>query len=442
MRLFPVLTATLVAAILFAMVFERDRVIAFATGGDTAGRAVAAQDAGSAPEVTAPANRATGDDATARIAVVAMRSHARQMASAVQVRGHTEVARQVSVRAETSGQVISEPLRKGTEVAADQVLCRLDPGTRQVSLLDARARLSQARSNLPAAQARLPEAEARLAEARARLHEAEINLNAATRLSKNGYASQTRLAQAKAAFESAQAAVKTASAGVASARSGVEAARAGVQSGEAAVAAAEHEISKLSIRAPFAGLLETDTAETGSLLQPGAPCATVIQLDPIKLVGFVPEAQVSRVRTGAPGGARLATGEQVRGKVTFVSRAADPRTRTFRVELQVPNPDHSIRDGQTAEILISSDAKDAHLLPMSALTFNDDGRLGVRTITDIRQSDGETTATVRFVPVTMLRDTVNGAWVAGLAKEAAVIVVGQEYVVDGVRVRVAWKEDS
>ena len=44
--------------------------------------------------------------------------------------------------------------------------------------------------------------------------------------------------------------------------------------------------------APFAGLLETDTAELGALLQTGSPCATIIQLDPIKFVGFVPEAEL------------------------------------------------------------------------------------------------------------------------------------------------------
>ena len=131
------------------------------------------------------------------------------------------------------------------------------------------------------------------------------------------------------------------------------------------MAAAKNELSKLVLRAPFRGLLETDSAEVGSLLQPGSLCATIIQLDRIKLVGFVPETMVDRVEEGATAGARLASGREVLGKVTFISRSADPNTRTFRVDVEIENPDLSIRDGQTAEIAIQSDGQTAHLLPQS-----------------------------------------------------------------------------
>ena len=169
----------------------------------------------------------------------------------------------------------------------------------------------------------------------------------------------------------------------------------------------------------------------GSLLQPGSPCARIIQLDPIKLVGFVPEAQVDRVTVGAMAGARLASGRDVMGEVSFVSRSADERTRTFRVEITVPNADVSIRDGQTADILIRSEGIPAHLLPASAMTLDDNGTLGLRIVTD---------GVVQFVPVRMLRDTANGVWLTGLAETADVIVVGQEFVTDGVVVRVSYDE--
>ena len=90
---------------------------------------------------------------------------------------------------------------------------------------------------------------------------------------------------------------------------------------------------------------------------------------------------------GAQAGARLAAGgEDVTGLVSFISRSADPNTRTFRVEIQVPNPDLRLRDGQTAEILISTDGAKAHLVPQSALTLNDEGQLGVRLVDDNSQA--------------------------------------------------------
>jgi len=237
---------------------------------------------------------------------------------------------------------------------------------------------------------------------------------------------------ASAGVISALSQIEGAKAGIEGARSGIQSAEAGIQAAGAGVAAAAKEIERLELYAPFAGLLESDTAELGSLLQPGGLCATIIQLDPIKLVGFVPEIDVDKVKLGATAGARLATGRQVIGQVTFLSRSADPNTRTFRVEIQVPNADLAIRDGQTAEILIQSDGLLAHLIPQSALTLDNDGKLGLRII------DADSRA--GFVEIKVLRDTTEGMYVSGLADSANIIVVGQEFVIDGVPVAPTYRE--
>lgn len=408
MRLIPIITAVLVTGFLYLLVIERDTLLGFARGAEAQTSDASASEQ---PAEPSPASESSGEDEGA-IRVSALRSTARVIDSAVILRGQTAAARQVDVRAQTSGQVMSEPLRKGTYVSLDQVLCKLEPGTREASLDEANARLAEAR-------ARVPETQARLDEAMARLDEAKINNNAASKLSQGGFASETRVA-------SAQAGVRAAEAAVASAKSGLQSTQAGIESAAAAVASVQKDIDRLTITAPFEGLLESDTAELGSLLQPGALCATVIQLDPIKLVGFVPETEVERVQIGALSGARLSGGREVQGRVTFLSRSADQTTRTFRVEIDVANDDLSIRDGQTAEIIISADGAKAHLLPQSALTLNDHGDLGVRLVTP--------DSTAMFAPLRLLRDTVDGVWVAGLPDTADVITVGQEYVIDGVKV--------
>lgn len=200
------------------------------------------------------------------------------------------------------------------------------------------------------------------------------------------------------------------------------------------VEAAEREIARLTLTAPFDGLLETDTAELGALLQPGSSCAVVIQLDPIKLVGFLAETDVDKASVGAMARARLASGRETAGRVTFLSRSADPLTRTFRVEVTVTNEGLNIRDGQTAELMIATAGTPAHLLPASALTLDDSGRLGIRAVTADSRAE--------FMPVTMQRDTVDGVWVDGLPEEVDVIVVGQEFVIDGVAVAPTYKDDT
>lgn len=375
MRFLPLLIAILVSGALYLLVFERDRLLGFATSDSPD----AVQTEPSTPAVQptdVPTETAPERPTEKAVLVAAMVSTATDIENAVLVRGQTEAARTVEVRAETSGLVISEPKRKGSFVNAGEPLCQLDPGTRGASL----------------------------AEAQARLAEATINTVAANKLAEGGFASETRKISAEAMLQSAQAGVAT----------------------------AQTEISRLTIAAPFEGLLETDTAELGSLLQPGALCANVIQLDPIKLVGFVPETDVDKVTVGALARARLASGTQVAGRVTFLSRSADVTTRTFRVEIQVPNADLAIRDGQTAEIVIASDGTTAHLLPQSAMVLNDEGAIGVRIVGDDSRAE--------FVTVTPVRDTVKGIWVTGLADTAKVIVVGQDFVTDGVKLDVTLQE--
>jgi multidrug efflux system membrane fusion protein len=399
MRFMPLFTAIVVSIALYALVFERDSLLAFA-------------------QVEPGFEEIIDDAVTANpISVVAMTSQAVTVDSAVIMRGRTEAARQVTVASEISGLVISEPIRKGAFVDAGDLLCQLDPGTLAAQLAEGRARLAEA-------QGRVPEAQATVVEASARVREAEINVNVARRLSEDGFASETRLISAEAALEAANAGVQRASSQVISAQAGIEGA-------QATVAADERAIERLNITAPFAGLLESDTSELGSLMQPGAPCATIIQLDPIKLVGFVPEASVSQITVGAMAGARLTTGQEVVGQVTFLSRSADEQTRTFRVEVRVPNADQRIGDGQTAEIIVASDGRMAHLLPASSLTLDNDGAIGIRAIVT---QEGGGSDIAQFMPVGIMRDTIDGIWVTGLPSTVDVIVVGQEYVTDGVPV--------
>jgi len=414
MRLFPVLIAILVAASIYAFVFERERIVGMlpAPAAPGAGTAVDGGAAGAGD------TEAAETDETTVMRVVVQRSEAREVDSAVLLRGRTEADRVVDLRAETAGLVISEPLRRGAFVEKDDVLCRLDPAARQAALDEAQARLKEA-------QARVPEARARLEESRAALEEAEINYRAASNLVESGYASETRVAATRAALRAAES-------GVESATSGLESARANIESARAGVTAAEEEIDRLTIRAPFGGVLETDTAELGSLLQPGALCATVLRLDPITLVGFVSETQVARVETGAGATARTASGTEATGEVSFVSRSADETTRTFRVDVRVPNPDLALRDGETAEIAIAAEGKRAHLVPQSALTLDDAGTLGLRLVDDDDR--------VRFAAVTLLRDTPAGVWITGPPERADIIVIGQEYVRDGVTVRPVYRE--
>ncbi len=290
---------------------------------------------------------------------------AEQIASGIALSGEAEAARKLEVRAETSGQVISEPISSGTSVKQGDILCELEPGSRQAALDQANAALATA-----------------------------VTQYESTRSLKNrGLASTAALQNANANLEQAQSAVDN----------------------------AEREISRLTITAPFDGVLENQTAELGTLLQPGSPCASIIALDRLVLVGYAAETQVDKIRMNAPARGILRDGNELDGVVTFVAATADPQTRTFRTEVSVTNSG-KVRDGASVRIEIALAGVMGHLIPQNALTLNNEGVLGVK----INEN-----GVARFVEVEMVRDTPEGIWVTGLTDQVEIIIQGQEYAVDG-----------
>jgi multidrug efflux system membrane fusion protein len=300
------------------------------------------------------------------VPVMVIESQAQPTVNQIVLRGRTVAARNVSVPAETAGLVISQPLRKGATVAEGDILCRLDPGARAAQLLEAEARLAEAR----------------------------VEAEAATTLSQKGFAAETTRTARQAALEAAQAQVDL----------------------------VKLDIARLEITAPFDGVLETDTAEIGSRLGPGETCATVIDLSTVKVSGYVSEQEVDQIALNQTATARLINGRIIPGEIAFISRVSDPDTRTYQVEVTLPNSDDRIRDGMTAELSIDLPAVVAHRIPQTALTLDDAGRLGVRLAVD-----GE----ARFYEVRIIGDEIDGVWVFGLPQHASVIVVGQEFVRDG-----------
>ena len=182
------------------------------------------------------------------------------------------------------------------------------------------------------------------------------------------------------------------------------------------------------IVAPFSGYLETLRVEEGDFLNTGAVCAALIDPDPMLIVADIAEKDIAQVQLGSEAKAKLISGRYISGEVTFIASSADKNTRTFRVEISVDNKDRTIRDGVSAEIYIKGKEEAAHKISPAILSLNDQGKLGVRTVT----ADNR----VEFKEINILEDTNSGMWVSGLGEEARIITLGQEYVFQGQTVNV------
>jgi multidrug efflux pump subunit AcrA (membrane-fusion protein) len=182
------------------------------------------------------------------------------------------------------------------------------------------------------------------------------------------------------------------------------------------------------IVAPFSGYLESLKVDEGDFLNVGSVCASLIDPDPMLLVADVAEKDIAQIQLGSEATAKLISGRLIAGEVAFIGSSADKNTRTFRVEISVENKDTTIRDGVSAEIYIKGKKEPAHKISPAILSLNDQGKLGVRTVTKENK--------VEFKEIKILEDTSSGMWVSGLDQEARIITLGQEYVFQGQTVNV------
>lgn len=287
----------------------------------------------------------------------------------VSLRGNTKASATVSIRAETTGILKTRHVDKGDHVKAGDLLCEIDPGTRA----------------------------AQLAQAEASLAKAELDYSSNKTLREKGLSPANSGRQFEASLEAARASVDSAKA----------------------------ELERTVIYSEVAGIVQDPIAQPGDMLSAGAACVTLVQLNPILFAGDIPESRIGAAVVGLPVTVKTITGQEVVGKLSYVSPTSNTATRAFPVEVEIENSDYSIRAGLTAEAIAVLGTTKAHLVPQSVLTLDNEGTIGVRAVHD---------SEVAFHEVQILRDTTEGIWVTGLPDNVDIITFGQEYVIAGQKV--------
>ncbi|WP_287086587.1 efflux RND transporter periplasmic adaptor subunit, partial [Mesorhizobium sp.] len=186
---------------------------------------------------------------------------------------------------------------------------------------------------------------------------------------------------------------------------------------------AQAELDRNEVKAPFDGVIDRVPVELGSSVMQGGEVATILSLDPVIARGEVSERDLGYLKIGDKANVRLVSGQNVEGTVRYISRDASSATRTFRVEIAIPNPEGTIPAGMTAEIALSAQPTDAVILPRSVVTLGDKGDLGIRAV----DKDDK----VVFFPIDLVDDTPTGLVLGGIPAEARIIVAGQELVKEG-----------
>jgi multidrug efflux system membrane fusion protein len=323
-------------------------------------------------EADAKRQQETAEKPTAPLRTVAVLAPPRiQHARAIRISGRTEAEKRALLAIRVMGIIKELPVKQGEHVNRGDLIMRLEAEDKEAAVAMAETLIVQ-----------------RQAEA-----------DAAERLVKGGNAPKLQADQARAALSAAKAQLETAKA----------------------------ELARNEIYAPFNGVIDRVPVERGSAIMAGGEVATLINLDPLLVIGEVSERDLQYLKLGSESEIRLVNGETVKGTLRYISRDASANTRTFRIEVAVPNEDKRLPAGMTAEITLRSDPVDAVALPRSVVTLSNDGDLGIRAV-------GKDSKVV-FYPIDLVDDTPQGLVLGGIPADASIIVAGQDLVTEGDEVK-------
>lgn len=303
----------------------------------------------------------------------------------IQVTGTVQANRDVTISAEEAGVVREILVEKGTAVEEGEALFRIDDTILRAQLREAEARAALARET---------------AERRQRLFE------------EDGVGAE--LANLEARYQAEQA--------------------------EAVVETLAERLERTVVRAPISGILESRSVEVGTLVAPGSAVARIVETNPVKILGGVPERFAGAVTRGASAVVTfdVLAGETFPARIQYVGSTVNPSNRTFDVEILLPNPGMTVKPEMVATIdILRRGMEDVIVVPQEALVRVEEGFVAFVAGAE----GGEEVAQVR--PLVLGASQRNEVVVEeGLSAGDRLIVVGQTEVANGDRVQVTRTRDG
>ena len=155
---------------------------------------------------------------------------------------------------------------------------------------------------------------------------------------------------------------------------------------EAAANLARLEVAYTIIRAPLDGVVSERIVKRGNTIAVGDPLFRVTSLDPLVSYLHVPEREYRHLRAGQEASITVDAlpGETISASVSRVSPVIDPETGTFKITIEISDPERRVKPGMFARVAIVYDShRDALQVPRSAV-IDDDGETSVYVVEDGR----------------------------------------------------------
>jgi len=337
-----------------------------------------------------------------------------QIDQSIELQGQTTHNKKIDVKSQTTGNIVEINFNRGDKVLKDDDLIKISIENRLELLNSSKKDLERLKKELDLNEKNKKNL---LTQNKELIKLYEIEYASAKQLIDKGLSSKSKLSLASFNLANAKADQEDIIIKYESQLSNIESQIANVKSQLKNI---ELDIGNTSISAPFDGIISEKMIEVSEFITPGNILFTIIDLNPIKVQGYLSEFDVNKVQVGTKAIIENSNGIKKTGKISFISPSAETSTRTFEITIDANNSDLSFKSGITTKITIAGSELKAHKIPPSILTLLDDGTVGVKAL----NKDNK----VIFYPTTTVKDTIDGMWVSGLPDVVSLIVTGQEYV--------------
>jgi RND family efflux transporter MFP subunit len=291
-------------------------------------------------------------------------------ARAVTATGTLAADEEVILGAKVVGRVSEVHVDLGSRVRKGQMVARINPNDYKLRVRQAETALQQARVRLglpPDGVNDYVDAQQTgvVRQAAAVLQEAKLTHERMVELAKRDLISRaeldaavSQLGVAEARYQDSLEEVRNRQAILAQRRSELDIAR--------------QQLADTAIVSPIDGAVKQRQASVGEYLAAGAPVATLVRMDPLRLRLSIPEREALSVRLGQQVRLKVeGDNNEYRGRIARLSPAVSEDNRTLMVEAEIPNSRLSLRPGAfaKADIIVEADEEIVTVPADAIVTF-------------------------------------------------------------------------
>ncbi|PPR46928.1 MAG: Multidrug resistance protein MdtA [Alphaproteobacteria bacterium MarineAlpha5_Bin9] len=359
----------------------------------------------------------TNDDKA--IKVESTLSIAQKVDQSIYLQGQTIENRKIEIKSKTAGNIIIKNFKRGQIVRPESLLAQISMEDRKELLSSFEKELKKIKKEILLNKEKKENNSIKVIE---QINLYEIEYNSAKELINKGLGSKSKLSLASFNLAQAKSNLKDIELNYESQSVNLESQLENIKS---RIKNINIDINNTNIYPPFTGIIEKNYVEIGDFVRQGDILFNIVDLNPIKIQGYLSENDVNKVKLGTKTNIEINSINKI-GEVTFISPVAEVNTRTFEFIIEANNDDLSFKSGLTASIIINIESVQAHKIPPSILSLDDEGTVGIKAIENNK---------VVFFPTKRIKDTIDGMWVSGLPREVIIITAGQEYVTVGQNIK-------